>query len=250
MMAALKDILPDTSTILALEPEQLAGYLLEYLNALPAGEHESLNRYNFFLGQEARQFGEEVRRALMEAWMWLERELMLAPKPGTQGEFQFITRRGRKLKGRANVEAFRKANLVPRAQLHPVVVAVWAEFLAGRYDSAVFNALREVEVAVRTAGGFTASDRGDALMRIAFNKDTGSLTDKNAPEAERLALAHLFAGAFGYFRNPTGHRPVGIEPVEAVEIIAFASHLLRIVDERAQKTASIVVETAGLRAPS
>jgi hypothetical protein len=69
-------------------------------------------------------------------------------------------------------------------------------------------------------------------MRKAFNKDAGPLTDRSAPEAERLALSHLFAGAYGYFRNPTGHRRVEFQPVEAVEVIAFTSHLMRIVDER------------------
>jgi hypothetical protein len=76
--------------------------------------------------------------------VWLEREGFLAPKPGSHGNWQFITRRGSRLRSHTDVEAFRRANLLPRAQLHPVIVdAVSTEFLKGRYDSAVFNALRE-----------------------------------------------------------------------------------------------------------
>jgi hypothetical protein len=43
-------------------------------------------------------------------------------------------------------------------------------------------------------------------------------------------MAHLFAGAFGLFRNSTGHRYVPTEPEEAAELIMFARQLLRIVD--------------------
>jgi uncharacterized protein Ymh len=75
------------------------------------------------------------------------------------------------------------------------------------------------------------------------NKDTGPLTDKSVPEAERAALAHLFAGAWGYFRTPTGHRHVLLEPAVAAEIIMFASHLMRIVDERAPKAGTAPVQT-------
>jgi hypothetical protein len=56
-----------------------------------------------------------------------------------------------------------------------------------------------VEEAVRAAGGYGhgPDDVGTKLMRKAFDKDKGSLADQKQPEAEREALAHLFAGAIG-----------------------------------------------------
>ena len=61
----------------------------------------------------------------------------------------------------------------------------------------------------------------------------GPLTDRTLPIPEQEAMAHLFAGAFGVYRNSTGHRYVPTSPGEAAEVIILASQLLRIVDTRA-----------------
>lgn len=63
-----------------------------------------------------------------------------------------------------------------------------AAFLRGEYETAIFNAFKEVEVAVRRAGGFTANDLGTALMNEAFQANVGPLTDKTIPGSEQLGL--------------------------------------------------------------
>jgi uncharacterized protein (TIGR02391 family) len=211
--------------------------VLQYLVAAGAtGSH--LNRYNFSLPGTLegypREYQERISYALMEAWVWLEREGLLAPRPGTQGEWVFVTRRGRQLATREDLDRYRHGELLPRQLLHPrIAQKVWATFLRGDYDTAVFQAFKEVEVRTREAGGFADADIGTDLVRAAFNPRGGPLTNMTTPSAEREALAHLFAGAIGSYKNPQSHRNVTVERLEAVEMIIIASHLLGILDHRA-----------------
>jgi hypothetical protein len=97
------------------------------------------------------------------------------------------------MKGASDLAAYRKANLLPKTLLHPsLATKVYAAFLRGEYDTATFQAFREVEVAVRTAGKFAPTDLGVDLMDKAFHKTNGPLTDSSVPESEREAMRLLF----------------------------------------------------------
>ena len=232
----LQDLLPDASVLLALEPEELAGVLLRVLASQEA-RSGSLNAYNFTLPGNLQGYPDHkvVGEAVMEAWVWLAREGLIAPRPGSKGDWVFVTRRGKKAADSQDWGAYRKADLLPRQFLHPAVASkVWATFLRGDYDTAVFQAYKELEVRVRDVTGEPPDCVGVALMRKAFDPSRGVLTDGTAPKAERESLAHLFAGAMGSYKNPHSHRAVAIDSEEACEMIMLASHLLKIVDERAE----------------
>ena len=93
----------------------------------------------------------------------------------------------------------------------------------------MFQAAKGVEVAVKKKS--RVDKIGVPLMRSAFHSKTGPLTDKNAEEGERLARASLFAGFIGSYKNPGSHRDVNLEdPLEAMQVVLFASHLLSIID--------------------
>jgi len=159
-----------------------------------------------------------------------------------------FSRRARGIRSREDFEAYRRAGLLPSDQLHPTIgVKVYPAFLRGECDTAVFQAFREIEVAVRTAGSFSADDYGTDLMRKAFRpvnrpeKQTvspGPLTDTSLPVAEQEGMRDLFVGAIALFKNPSSHRIVRPDRAEAAEVIIFASHLLRMVDRLELRSSS------------
>ncbi len=109
--------------------------------------------------------------------------------------------------------------------------AAWNAFTVGDYDTAVFEAFKSVEVAVRTKGGFTTTDFGAPLMKRAFDPNTGPLRDRAAPPARQKARCDLFTGAFGEIRNPKGHNDSTIaDALVAAEELMAAGVLRRIVD--------------------
>ena len=101
MSKSIPDIVPDPELLLSIEPEELGGVILEHLNSLDPRETEELNRFNFsiesWIGVYSTGYnGDDIKKVLMEGWVWLEREGFLAPSPGTQGGYFFVTRRGKR----------------------------------------------------------------------------------------------------------------------------------------------------------
>jgi uncharacterized protein (TIGR02391 family) len=174
-----------------------------------------------------------VQLALAEAWSWLKYEGFLIRDPAQASGTYILTRRGQNLETRRDLQSYREGGMLPPELLHPVLAEkVRPMFLRGDYSVAVFQAFKEVEVAVREAAGFEDAVVGVALMRQAFHSETGPLTDTGVISAERDALAHLFSGAIGIAKNPTSHRDVEIERRPAAQLIVFASYLLDLVTER------------------
>ena len=110
----LHSMLPDAGSVLALEPEELAGYMLEWFNAVP---NLQLSRYNISLAHCVQDYPErqhlQLQMALMEAWVWLEGHSFIAPLPGSNnrdGDWYFVTRRGQKIKKAGDLRAYRELN--------------------------------------------------------------------------------------------------------------------------------------------
>jgi uncharacterized protein (TIGR02391 family) len=236
----LVDSIPDVAVFLQLEPEELGQRVLVCIGRrYPRGE----NFYPTAFADEFWQHGEEVyppaqrrpiKLAMQEAIGWLTRQGLIMQDPDQTGAYFVLTRRGRQALESSSFAEFKAAHTLPREILHPSIAnSVWMAFVRGEYDVAVFQAMKAVEVAVRDASGLGNSVIGVPLMREAFHAERGALTDQQSEKGEREALAALFAGALGSYKNPHSHRDIPMErPAEALEVIMLANHLLRIVDGR------------------
>jgi uncharacterized protein (TIGR02391 family) len=251
-MQEIAQAIPDVDVLLGLEPEELGAYLLFALRQrqFSMGQFQissligelwdsrSVLQLNYRLPY-ANNRQAEVKQALAEAFGWLEAHALIIPDPenGRYG-WKILSRRAKRFENQTEFARYAVARMLPKEALHSRLAnEVWMAFMRGQFDVAVFQAMKAVEVAVRNACGNDAI--GVSLMRNAFNPKGGPLADPNADPGEQIARMELFAGAIGSYKNPQSHRDVDLQdPMEAIEIILLANHLLKIVDSRLQALAA------------
>ena len=247
-MREITQLVPDWNVLVNLEPEELAGKLLFVLRKrTPYGGKYHLGNLmrEFWMTTppikhpyESAQDRALIELAIVEAWAYLEAQglLISSPEDGQHG-WRVLSRRARKFESEAEFARSSVARLLPKEVLHPSIAEkVWMAFMRGDFENAAFQAMKAVEVAVRGAAGYGNDRLGVPMMRDAFSPGKGPLTDLGAEGGEQVARMEVFAGAIGSYKNPSSHREIDLDdPVEALEIILFANHLLRIVDARAKK---------------
>jgi len=151
-MAGLIDFLPDADALIALTAEDLGAILLELVQKERGNftlSNLEMPLWNAGTAKYPQHRRMEVARALAEAWQWLQNEGLLMEAPDSNGWF-CLTRKGTRLKNTADIEAYRHGNVLPIGLLHSTIAEkVRPMFMRGDYDVAVFQAFKEVEVAVR-----------------------------------------------------------------------------------------------------
>jgi len=217
----------------------LAGYILEALMSAGQMERGVWNRRNFCMQVSGEYAGPgqgqdmAVGIACSTAWSWLESNGFICRHPEQDNDWFLPTPRGVAVRDHQALRQFISNEQLPEAFLHPELLAnVRPLFLQSRFETAVFEAFKSLEVAIRNAAKLGHDMIGIQLASRAFSPEDGVLTDKAAEKGERVALMNLMTGALGSYKNPSSHRRVEIIAEEARDMIVLASHLLKIVDAR------------------
>jgi hypothetical protein len=183
----LVDVIPEADTLIALEPDELGLRMLPvlaqwnwrsnqltlsgFLQAVRGNPPQVPNQYPV-----ARHSG--IEQAIREAWAWLEGSGLLIqgpayPEPNT---VRALSRRAQRLAQEPDARPTFYARHIAKDALHPKIREdVWALYHRRKYDTAVFEAMKAVEVGVRDAAGLSARDLGTDLMRKAFDAANGPL---------------------------------------------------------------------------
>ena len=182
-MYELPKEIPDPEVLLSLEPEELAAKMLFLMRDRVQREpHYMPNLNNDCDGPFTARSDEfatypnaqrdAIYIALAEAWSWLEAQGLLVSAPGGNGNagFRILSRRARKFVDEAEFANYAVARRLPKETLHPSISGpVWMSFMRGDFETAAFQAMKAVEVAVRDAASLEAADIGVNLVRKAFN---------------------------------------------------------------------------------
>lgn len=238
-MKQLKALIPDAATLVEMHTSDLAGYVLESLMSTNQDERGQWNRRNFCM-QVARDYGDAqtdskfpVGIAVSSAWAWLESNGLICRHPEQDYEWFLPTKRAADVGSHQGLRTLISNQQLPEEFLHSeLLINARPLFLQSRFETAVFEAFKSLEVAIRQAAGLGHDMIGVQLASKAFHPEDGALTDKVAERGERVALMNLMAGALGSYKNPSSHRRIEISADEARDMLMLASHLLKIVDVR------------------
>jgi uncharacterized protein (TIGR02391 family) len=238
-MKSLKALIPDATAIVEMHTADLAGYVLEVLMSAGQMDRGIWNRRNFCM-QASQSYAKADQGRDMEsgvacsaAWAWLEANGLICRHPEQDNEWYVPTPQGRSIRDHRALRELIDRQELPETLLHlELLTNVRPLFLQARFDTAVFEAFKSLEVTIRTAAKLGDEMIGVALASRAFHPEDGTLTDKSAEKGERVALMNLMTGALGSYKNPASHRRIAISAEEARDMIILASHLLKIVDAR------------------
>ncbi|HET8861632.1 MAG TPA: TIGR02391 family protein [Solirubrobacterales bacterium] len=239
--------------ILRIPSEQLGVFILHRLTELGPNNH---GLHNFtveyfaevtpstpgvttvYRSQDPRQAKEDVVAKISDAWIWLEQQRYLGPDPQQRPDSQWriITPKGKEILAIPvdEVLARVRAGKLLGDGLHPRIEAqARAPWNGGEFETAIFNAAREIEIAV----GEALPPQPKKLYGVdAINAAFGNgkpLSDPDQDPGEQEGTRALYAGFVATFKNPGSHRHFEPEdPVQAAEIIRTADLLMRMLEDR------------------
>lgn len=241
-MILFKALIPDSDNVVSMHTSELSGYLLEYLLANVGGSIWHRENCCRQISGEYTEKGlapnRDVGIAISTAWAWLESNGLICRHPEQGNEWFIATKRASEVKDHVTLKAIISNQQLPVEFLHSgLLINARPLYLQSRFDTAVFEAFKLLEVTIRSMAKLGDDLVGVQLASKAFHPESGELTDHAVEKGEKVALMNLMVGALGSYKNPTSHRHVNITAEEARDMLMLASHLLKIVDSRADARA-------------
>ena len=176
---------PSAEQLLAAPGPEVERVLLRHIvEYCLAGMHPMVTRDGISNGlfdtngyTDSAQVRTDVQRIVGRAWKALDDAGFIEepdPDNGKNG-FRVPSAKGKSAHAATDYLGVRMRSKFTRDMFHPSLPdAAWNAFSVGDYDTAVFEAFKSLEVAVRTKGGFASTDFGADLMKKAFDPDTGT----------------------------------------------------------------------------
>jgi uncharacterized protein (TIGR02391 family) len=120
---------------------------------------------------------------------------------------------------------------VEELQIHPDIRSkCWGLYINGKYDEAILNATKALEVAVRTKAKLPENCVGIDVINTAFSLKK-PLLRYSTIEAEQEGMMSLLRGMIQVFKNPHSHRFVGVQSkTECLSVMLMCSNLLYVID--------------------
>jgi len=116
-------------------------------------------------------------------------------------------------------------------EIHSEIYArCWHLYTARKYDYAILNATKVLEIAIRTKAKLPNDLVGAALIKRAFKPDKPLLRYSDI-EAEQEGMMSLLRGMIQVFKNPQSHRFIRVQnKSECLSVLLMCSNLLYVID--------------------
>ncbi len=179
----------------------------------------------------------QYEQLILEGLGFLDRAGMLVGKPGSiDGHWFLLSRSGQEAAAQSDpVVPGAAAGQEARTLLHGrIAAAALGHVERGMtfLDDATTAAFREVEERVRKTAKLGTSASGKEVFYKAFGENPhGPLIPSDMDAGEARSLKELFAGAYGFFRNPSAHRHVQDDAAQTMRVLLIASTLMYLLDE-------------------
>jgi uncharacterized protein (TIGR02391 family) len=231
----LKERFPSFQSVIDMSPIYLSWAVLEDLRStarfgisLHQWPSYQANLYKPINADSYQKLELTIAEALQ--WLLLRGLLVFTPQSGVvSAGMVTVSSRGRAIQDEPGFRAFLRHDAFNLDTLHPRLRRkVVGHFHDGEYDTAVFQAFKEVEKAARGAAKMPSHSHGSGLLERAFKAKVGPIADPTLEDEEQRGDEMLVVGAFKRYRNASGHRDVDYDDiVEVAEILSLASLILR-----------------------